>query len=529
MKHLRALQIFLFVIYLCCIYSGRIYAQYVPKDGELIAFLPVADNVRDIVSGYDCFYDGYKCDKNGKYIFSKKCRLSPNSHLLTPLSEIEGHEFRVLSQQNYVPKKPQNGYYILVLERDDEKKVLLKLPFMPEAEENILTKSMRYHDGAPNISTVNSIRNTYGVDIPPYSVSIPCYNVDEYRKMLNLKNRNVVVSYNPLDRNSKEYNICNNRLYDICTDLNKEAVLNDLQIGCSLTIDDIYFTNIDKYNYKQLLVSCERKNRKVLIPAFVYRSKGNNVNLVIPNSSYSFFDFFRDEEWEIEHSLDYGKNNMNKYLGMSLYYGLGKKYKSLYFEETNTNSLYKLVEGWYQCVSFRYDKTGKATGLHIILEDPKGVRFMIPFSYREYIDKDNFFTQTCNFDDCFMLEDEEKTIRQELYDKQKNEQDELAYIATKYGKKYSDELRTFPYGREKFLKMVKTYDAETALQMVNKRVQIGWTYQMVRDSKGEPDEIQTSEYAHSYNELWIYGNSFKTYLFFVNGILNNITNIGDVE
>ena len=528
-RHMRALEKVLIVILLCCICSGRIYAQYVPKEGEKIAFLPVADKIRETVSGFDCFYDGNKCEKNGKYSFKKKCRLNPNSQLLTSLSEIEGHEFKVLSQMNYIPKKSQYGYYMLVLERDDKKKVVLRIPFMPESEENILTHSMRYHDGAPNISTTNSIRNVYGVVIPPYSVSIPCYNVDEYRKMLDLMHRNVVVSYNPQDRNPAEYNICNNRLYDICIDLNKEAVINDLQKGCSFTINDIFFKNIDKYNYKQILVSCERKNRKVLLPAFVYRSKGNNVEFVIPNSSYSFFDFFRDEEWEIEHSLEYDKNNLNKYLGVSLYYGFGKKYKSLDFEEAETNSLYKLEEGWYRCVSFRYEKTSKATGVHAILEDSKGVRFMIPFSYREYIDKTKFFTQSCNFDECFMLEDQEKLKRQELYDKQKKEQDELTYIATKYGKKYADELQTFPYGREKFLKMVKKYNAPTALQMVNKQVRIGWTYQMVRDSKGEPDEIQTSEYTHSYNELWVYGNSFKTYLYFVNGKLNNITTIGDVK
>ena len=73
MRHMRALEKVLLVILLCCICSGRICAQYVHKEGEKIAFLPVADKIRETVSGFDCFYDGNKCEKNGKYSFKKKC------------------------------------------------------------------------------------------------------------------------------------------------------------------------------------------------------------------------------------------------------------------------------------------------------------------------------------------------------------------------------------------------------------------------------------------------------------------------
>ena len=513
MKRGYIIKNFIVIILLCITPSGNVFAQYVPKEGDVIAFLPVADNVKKTISGFDCFYDGDRIEGKNEHIFKSKFRLNPDSNMLTPFSEIDSHFFLILSQENYIPQeKSQKGYYMLTMKRDDEKKVVLKIPFMPESNENILTKGMRDYEGVPRTSLLITAKESF-------SVNIPCYTKSEYEQMKNHIGDTVVASYNPLNKRPQEYTSYFRTWDEMCRRINaSKSKVGIYETGAAYTIVNLLFNNVEGFIYKQIFAVCTRKKQTTLFPIFVYRSKGNDSRIVIRNYSYSFWDFFEREKEKMEKVDDSIQKLIRKYSGKRVYYGVEKVYDPNLFEDS-WGVLYRLNKGSYDCTGFRYDNTSKGNGVHAVIKDSIGTLFMIPLVYTNNINA--YMSQSYRFEECFKTQEDLDVIEE----KQRKVEDDLQYIAQKYGQKYANEYRDYPGGREKFLRLVKKYNSNTAKQMVDKNLQIGWTYQMVIDALGEPDEKHTSEYPGSYHEHWDYSRTYKKYLHFVNGKLYNIIRV----
>lgn len=70
--------------------------------------------------------------------------------------------------------------------------------------------------------------------------------------------------------------------------------------------------------------------------------------------------------------------------------------------------------------------------------------------------------------------------------------------------------------------LTKKYGKNNALQMIKRKVVIGWSKTMCKESWGEPDHINTDTYSWGVKEQWCYSSG--DYLYFTNGKLTAIQN-----
>lgn len=234
---------------------------YCPKKGEEFVFYPVAKVYKQILHGYDCFYDPAKAYKNGQTKATAANRFKPNAHGLTPFSEIEGHTFVVVSmEKENAELSVDQQNFLCFLRRDDGAELLLRIPFVRKTIDNTLTRGM-----AQVLTEKNSFRKGPAVCI----INIPACPVEQLR---NLSKQMVGQS---LTRNKdRELDMTVSTLTQY---LNGADVTSFLFKSDDVFCESISFMEVKGYLYQQPIASANLKGVKVKLPVFDFRGDGQSV------------------------------------------------------------------------------------------------------------------------------------------------------------------------------------------------------------------------------------------------------------
>lgn len=234
---------------------------YCPKKGEEFVFYPVAKVYKQILHGYDCFYDPAKAYKNGQTKATAANRFKPNAHGLTPFSEIEGHTFVVVSmEKENAELSVDQQNFLCFLRRDDGAELLLRIPFVRKTIDNTLTRGM-----AQVLTEKNSFRKGPAVCI----INIPACPIEQLR---NLSKQMVGQS---LTRNKdRELDMTVSTLTQY---LNGADVTSFLFKSDDVFCESISFMEVKGYLYQQPIASANLKGVKVKLPVFDFRGDGQSV------------------------------------------------------------------------------------------------------------------------------------------------------------------------------------------------------------------------------------------------------------
>lgn len=234
---------------------------YCPKKGEEFVFYPVAKVYKQILHGYDCFYDPAKAYKNGQTKAIAANRFKPNAHGLTSFSEIEGHTFVVVSmEKENADLSVDQQNFLCFLRRDDGAELLLRIPFVRKTIDNTLTRGM-----AQVLTEKNSFRKGPAVCI----INIPACPVDQLR---NLSKQMVGQT---LTRNKdRELDMTVSTLTQY---LNGADVSSVLFRSDDVFCESVSFMEVKGYLYQQPIASANLKGVKVKLPVFDFRGDGQSV------------------------------------------------------------------------------------------------------------------------------------------------------------------------------------------------------------------------------------------------------------
>lgn len=114
------------------------------------------------------------------------------------------------------------------------------------------------------------------------------------------------------------------------------------------------------------------------------------------------------------------------------------------------------------------------------------------------------------------------------FKKELAEKNLIRTLTNKYGKSYADFL--IGYGGRtiaRFETLAKKYGKVNAKLIIERRVKLGWSEEMCRESWGDPSDINTTTGSWGVHEQWVYEVSYEDYynmrcLYFENGILTTI-------
>lgn len=234
---------------------------YCPKKGEEFVFYPVTKVYKQILHGYDCFYDPVKTYKNGQTKAVAANRFKPNAQGLTPFTEIEGHTFVVTStvkENAELSVDKQN--FLCFLRREDGAELLLRIPFVRKTIDNTLTRGM-----AQVLTEKNSFRKGPAVCI----INIPACPVDqlqmltrqmEGQKLLRNKDREVDMTVSTLTQYLNGADIT-------------ETLFHSDDVFC----ESVSFMEVKGYLYQQPIASANLRGRKIKLPVFDFRGDGQSV------------------------------------------------------------------------------------------------------------------------------------------------------------------------------------------------------------------------------------------------------------
>lgn len=515
----------------------------IPFNGENIQFYPLNKNNIASSEGYDCFYDKDLVVKNGKYSFKPKYRFNRNKNNTTSSDNIEGYTFNVLNHEVLNDNTEKEVLLLFLRRNEDNKEIIMRVPWYTDKKSNKITQSFRRYKRKDPYSLTNTTSYVY--------LNLPFVNADSIASIKQQFEDTLVVFKRVY---SKEYE---NRTKDfdiIVKDINKGKTLESHKVYKCF---DIGFRNIYKSDiYKQLCASVTDESGNTFIIPVAY-FVGNN-NMIDPNngSAYYFFSLLFKERKNYLSGIykDFScEHIVNKYSGKKVYYGLKELYiydDSYYSKNADENrilgeraihkSLYTLSEGLYDCLFFDVQKRHQDYIDPIpfaILRDENGIVFKVPVCQTK-INHWNRKNNYCkSFDKYFILEEEANKIKQEILENQKREealkqkmqkeqialrQKRLQELTVKHGESYAKFLinksdRTI----ERFETLSLKYGKENAKLILEKKVCIGWSSGMCRESWGKPDRINRTTTAWGVSEQWVYGYN---YLYFEKGVLTTIQN-----
>lgn len=534
MKNIITLLLLVF----CCSIFGQ---NRIPQNGETIVFYPLNKGNNLANEGYDCFYSFPQVTAKGKYDFKSKFRFKKNASNVTPSSEIEGYTFYVENQETI--NENGNDYLLLFLMRyEDKENVILRVPKFIDKKSNVITQSFvknLYYDydlnyrkklycnivlPFINAEALASLKSSYkGKEI--------IYGI---KKMIDGKSsidRNLDLKELTRQVNGSYYNFFNFEY--------------DTPYNCS----DIDFFNISNdLIYNQLCASIQIDEEDVIFVPVTYLVGNTDLYDKRQNGVYCFFDYYFFERGEYL-KKEFSRNNcldaVNKYTGKKVYYGLHKLYKykgdySKKFEAYEnrvlyTDELYTIKEGVYDCLRFdvikRFDKDFNNAIPYAILKDSSGVEFRVPANSTFY-GRAHHFVRTEKFEEYFVLAELVDSIVQQRAElklkKELAEKNLIRTLTNKYGKSYADFL--IGYGGRtiaRFETLAKKYGKVNAKLIIERRVKLGWSEEMCRESWGDPSDINTTTGSWGVHEQWVYEVSYEDYynmrcLYFENGILTTI-------
>lgn len=509
-------------------------ANILTKDEEVI-FFPANSNLKERCLGYDCFYDTEKSYKNHKFYDKDKNRFAVGKNKLTPFSEIEGHRFFVNQTQKYTKDgKIKNETYIAFLTREDGAKLILRVPFQPNNKCNDITKGM--------------VVTFYDNGVLRRRVSIPFIQSDTIQKLKELIGKEFI-------RNSKgKYYLGEKINYRVDGKLTTGYTLNTIienaqrlseneddmtgifMNGVRITINDIMFKDVPQYSFKQPFAKVKCYASTFYLPLFDYYGDGPSTL----NTNYRLVDCFEDYSPLLESFKKDLPPVTNALVNdLEVYYGRRKK-----FRENDNNvhyasyyigsSPYKISDGYYRIDKIDFDFTTKKMKLCIYMKDSLNNLFVVPTKASHY---DSSKEYACTFYDAFYLKSDIVTLDSLENEKEKaahalelayknfvieTEKREISSITKRYGHKIATYYKRLSESdRNTFQKAAAKWGANTAKDIVEGFVRIGWNREKCRMSWGEPRDINTSIGVWGRHEQWCY---YSSYLYFENGILTSIQN-----
>ena len=515
----------------------------IPFNGENIQFYPLNKNNIASSEGYDCFYDKDLVVKNGKYSFKPKYRFNRNKNNTTSSDNIEGYTFNVLNYEILNDNTEKEILLLFLRRNEDNKEIIMRVPWNTDKKSNKITQSFRRYKRKDPYSLTNTTSYVY--------LNLPFVNADSIASIKQQFEDTIVVFKRVY---SKEYE---NRTKDfdiIVKDINEGKTLESHK---AYKCTDIVFRNVYESDiYDQLCASVTDETGKTFTIPVAY-FVGNN-NMTDPNNGSAFYFFnllFKEKnEYLFNTYRNFGcEHIVNKYSGKRVYYGLKELYNyddSYYSENVDENrilgehseykSLYRLTEGFYECLFFDVLKRHQDYIDPIpfaILKDENGTIFKVPAcrtSIKHWNNKNNYCG---SFDKYFVLEEEADKIRQAiLAEKQREEvlrkkkqqeqvvlrKKKLQELTTKYGETYAQFLiEKSDKAIARFEVLSQKYGKKSAKLILEGKVSIGWSKEMCRESWGKPERINKTTTAWGVHEQWVYGYN---YLYFEKGILTTIQN-----
>lgn len=468
---------------------------YVPKKGEIIMFYPVVEKIKALTGGYDCFYDADKVLKNGKVKAKDEYRFMPSENGLTPFSEIEGHKFKMIYNDiENENKKIDKKFFIILFEREDNRQVLLRLPAKRRKETSCLTQSMVLHFNKNEEHT--------------YALSIPCCPIKKFNYIKDNFEGDTIVNYNRTsNKQIKEYDLLMSHVKYMGGYFSERFTQ---KMGYQFVCDSIAFRNIKTLHYKQPIAFCRYGELFVRIPLFEFRSAGG----MIYGEGYDMSKMFEKKSDLFNHLLRIENTND------SIFKIVGKKIhvtdertlvKEFNFKNCAYNSddlskyniepdsvyycekidIYSPDIDWYLCLA-------------AYMKDSRGNHFQIRLRDFSFI-RETFYSFI-----IFELEDDHIRRLKEWEKREKEQKAKYDSIYNYYKNKYGDDVaETLTYdncSEERYLKLKKKYGYKKALNMCKRRLQIGWTFDEVKEAieNRHIEYLRTAKFGNHYQEWYLY-------------------------
>ena len=491
MIHLRKLYVTIFMLLL----STYVHAQaYIPKDGEKFFFYPVSNNIANTVNGYDCFYSTDLAYKNDKFKIKPKFRFKVNDNELTPFSEIEGHQFTMISSviENKNEKKLEKKVCILFLTRDDGEKLFLRVPYIRKEEDNTLTRAMSL-----------LFKTTTGKS--NYKINIPCCPVSKYNEAADYISGQNIISYHRGRTSLEKAKDLLVKQSDFLGGFIPEGLFT--KSGYELSCDSVGFRNIESYFFKQPVAYCKYDNRNVILPLFDFRGAGNSTY----GEGFTLADFFA-RKGSVRDGLINSKDYPAKLLAMPgkrlRYDGTGvstmDSYKLKQIRYWDNNKQYYIKnQTAYNCEAIDLsNEHADHFGLCAVMTDSLGKKFQIPLDLIDLSDN-KFTNHPFELEEDFLARQRDWQASQKAFDE-----------------------RCEKENAEKEQRLRKKYGAKKAAKMMKGAYEIGWTVEEVREAVGPYyfECIHTYKDKYAYYEQFQHGKYDPSLLLFKNGKLVSITN-----
>lgn len=520
----------------CCSIFGQ---NRIPQNGETIVFYPLNKGNEIAKEEYDCFYSFSQVTAKGEYNFKSKFRFKKNASNVTPSSEIEEYTFLVDKQETISEK--DKAYLLLFLTRNEDKeKVILRVPTFFDKKSNAITQSF---------IKLGYNYDKYSRKLYYCNIVLPFINTDSLDFFKTLySNKEILYGSKKASEDFKIRIDRNSDFEEIAKNINSTFFKFDYDV--SYKCSELNFVNVsNNLIYKQLCAMVKSPNGEPLLLPVTYLVGNTNFYDKRQNGVYYLFDSFFTERSEYVARIFESYNCINiinKYTGKKVYYGLDKEYqyKSSHARKFNalenrinsTNELYILNKGVYECIGFdvfkRYDKDYNTAIPFAVLKDSLGVEFRVPVK-TEYFTSHAYPNIFCeDFEKYFVLAELVDSILQERKDlklrKELEEKEKIHSLTSKYGKVYANFLNGYSDKTiKRFETLAKKYGKANAKLIIERRVKLGWSKDMCRESWGSPNDINTTSGSWGVHEQWVYEVSYEDYynmscLYFENGVLTTI-------
>lgn len=468
---------------------------YVPKEGEIIMFYPVVDKIKALTGGYDCFYDADKVLHNGKIKAKDEYRFMPSENGLTPFSEIEGHKFKMIYNDiENENKKIDKKLFIILFEREDKKRVLLRLPAIRRKETSCLTQSMVLHFNKNGEHT--------------YALSIPCCPIKNFNYIKDNFEGDTIVNYNRTsNKQIKEYDLMMSHIKYMGGYFSERFTK---KMGYQFVCDSIAFRNIKTLHYQQPIAFCRYGELFVRIPLFEFRSAGG----MIYGEGYDMSKMFEKKSDLYNHLLriENPDDSIFKIQGKKIHVTDERilvndfNLKNRVYNSDNLSKYEIKPDSVYYCekIDIYSPDIDWDLCLAAYMKDNLGNRFQIRLNDFSFIKKSIY-----SFIVFELEEDHIKSVKE--WEKRKKETDEkYDSIYNKFKKKYGDDVAmALTYdncSEERYLKLKKKYGYKKALNMCRKLLQIGWTYDEVKEAIENRyiEYLRSAQFGNSYQEWFLY-------------------------
>lgn len=457
--------VFLF-LFVACTLCVRSQVAYIPNKGSVVMFYPVSDEVRQMTEGYDFAYYTNDAYKNGKIINKPKFRFKKNENDVTPFEEIENHTFTILDYivENKDSKRYEKKAFICFLKRDDGELLFIRIPYIAQPNDNIITKSFCVQ----------------------YDINMPCCDVESYKYIQNSFVNQEIVNYPEVERpisaenrvlDKKDKELFRNHTKYLGSELPEYF---GKRYGTVMLCDDVSFLNIDGYVFKQPVCRFIIDNKKTTLPMFDLRGAGKSSY----GTNYTILQFFTNKKQLLSEKMKELSEREFSIVGDTLFYAkeIDSKYSygafsdAMYIKYRNSENTYKVKSNIpYKCIGIdlanQLSKYFPCPYLNAILIDPDGTEIQVPFRVLAFKEK-------YDYGEMFRIASEEKARNETRIKEKEKEQKELdekiAKYSTKYGREGAKVIAKGYCTEEDYVHWKKQYGERTAVMIAEGLYDVGF-------------------------------------------------------